>query len=261
MGCRCFKFENVKVQKNYLTYRYQPLIWHFYCNFAETITSHFIMTKFLRIGAMLLLLSACTTTNALDLKGILKDASSKNKNGTASTALGGLASMLSTENIDYSSMVGDWAYSSPAVSFRSGNLLKKAGGAAASSVVEEKLAPYYKTAGITGMTASFASDSTFTIKVRSLKLTGVVKPVTDANSDANLVLKFKAVKKISLGNMNTYISKSADGTTAMTFDIAKLVTLLEKAGSLTGNSEVNSVVKLLKSYDGICAGFRLKKGK
>jgi hypothetical protein len=43
------------------------------------------------------------------------------------------------------------------------------------------------------------------------------------------------------------------------FDVSKLQSLLSTMSSVTGNSTLSTVTSLLNSYDGICAGFKLKK--
>lgn len=45
----------------------------------------------------------------------------------------------------------------------------------------------------------------------------------------------------------------------LTFDVSKLMTILERAGSLTNNSTIKTVSAMLNQYDGMTAGFSLKR--
>lgn len=211
--------------------------------------------------ALVALIAACAGNGAqaLDIKDALKKAADKAKSSNGSSVSAALGSLLSTDKVELSSLNGNWGYTAPAVQLKSGNALKKAGGVAASSAIESKLEPIYKTAGLSGMTLTInAADSTFTMKVRSLNLSGTIRK-SDSTSGANFVMKFKAVKKLNLGSLNTYVTRSANGTTDLTFDVSKLISLVEKVGSLTKNSTLTTATNLLKSYDGLTAGFRLKK--
>lgn len=184
----------------------------------------------------------CAVAQSFDLKGML-------------------GNLVSSDKVSVEKMTGSWSYNAPAVSFKSGNLLKKAGGAAASAAVEKKLAPYFKKAGIENMTLTVDSDSTFTMKVSKATLKGTILPVTDEKSEANFIFNFKAAGKIPLGKMDTYVTTSGSNTMSVMFDVTKLVTIIEKAGTLTGNSTVKGISSVLKGYDGICAGFKLTRDK
>ena len=58
--------------------------------------------------------------------------------------------------------------------------------------------------------------------------------------------------------MEAYVSKSGNNL-SLTFDVTKLMNLISKAGSISGNSSLKTLSKLLESYDGMCAGFELRK--
>lgn len=197
--------------------------------------------------------------SAFDLKDLLKG-SSKTDSTKSQSGLGGLlGGLLSTDRLTVESLKGNWSYSSPAVSFRSDNVLMKAGGVAAASSVEKKLEPYYKTIGFNKLTIDIQSDGTFAMKVRGINLKGVITlPEAGDKSGANFIFSFNALGKKQIGSLNAYVTKNAAGEMDVTFDVSKLVALMEKVSSLTGSSTVSSITKLLSSYDGICAGFSLK---
>lgn len=212
------------------------------------------------IAIIAALILAVIPAHAFDIKDALKKIGAKDSTSTSAGGLGSLlGNLLSTDKIDVKSMSGTWKYSAPAVSFKSDNLLKKAGGAAASSTITGKLAPFYKTAGFDKMTLTIAEDSTFSMKVRGITLKGTIEPATDQNSDANFVFNFKVAGKIKIGRMNTYVTKNAAGKMSIMFDVSKLITLVEKVSAFTGNSTLKSVSSLLSGYDGLCAGFELQK--
>ncbi len=218
------------------------------------------------IALSIITLSSAIEASAFDLKSVLKTAKEKaesgKKDGNNGSSFGSiLGNMLSTDNVDITSMTGNWKYISPAVKFKSDNVLKQAGGSVASATVENKLASIYKTAGVTTMTFSAAADSTFIMKVRGITLKGNIENVTDKNSKANFVFKFKAAGKIKVGQLDGYVTKSAGGTMDLTFDVSKLVSMLKKISSVAGNKSLSAASALLSSYDGVCAGFRLEKTK
>ena len=152
-------------------------------------------------------------------------------------------------------MVGTWNYTNPAVSFKSDNFLLKAGGAAAAQQIESKLAPYYKTAGLTSLVLTIAEDSTFTFKARMANLTGTIEKNAETG---NFIFNFKAFKKIKIGSMEAFIVMNGNKM-ELTFDVSKLMTIVEKAGSLTGNSTIKGLSTLLQQYDGLTAGFELQR--
>lgn len=55
------------------------------------------------------------------------------------------------------------------------------------------------------------------------------------------------------------VKDPVNGTIKVMFDVTKLIQLVKTVGSLTGNATINTVSKALESYDGLCAGFELKK--
>lgn len=174
---------------------------------------------------------------------------------------GMLGGILSNDKITVKSMVGKWNYSSPAVTFKSSNLLKKAGGAAASSAIESKLSTYYQKAGLNKVVLTVAEDSTFTMGVGKTTLKGTITTISDPKSEANFVFNFKVGGKLPIGKMNAYVTKVGSNNLSVTFDVSKLISIVEMAGSVTGSSTISGITKVLQGYDGICAGFKLTKSK
>lgn len=198
-----------------------------------------------------------------DITDLLKSAAEKAKGGsddnsgsTALSSLKGLAEgLLTSSKVGEDDLVGNWRYNAPAVTFKSDNLLQKAGGSAASGVIVEKIAPYYEKAGITSLTATFNQDRTFELKVKKITLTGTYALAGDeANGD--FVFNFKAVKKLPLGKMNAHVDKVGSKIT-LTFDASKLIKLVNTVAQVSGRASLQSAAKLLNSYDGLNCGFEL----
>lgn len=172
--------------------------------------------------------------------------------------LGALLSKLTGgSELTVSKMAGTWNYAEPAVSFKSDNLLKKAGGAAASAAVKKKLAPYYKSAGFEKLVLKVEEDSTFTMSIGRINLKGTIAAPAEG-SDASFKFNFMLAGKIKAASMDTYVKVSGSSMDLM-FDVSKLITLMELAGNISGSSAVKGATSLLKGYDGITAGFTLKK--
>lgn len=209
--------------------------------------------------AMTAILFSTFSVNAWNLSDALKGLG-KGDSSSSSGLASAIGNLLSTDKISVESLVGTWTYTAPAVTFKSENVLKKAGGAAASSMIEEKLVPIYKRTGFDKATLTVNSDSTFVLTANRIKLNGTISTVAaNDNSQANFVFNFTLGGKMKVGKMNAYITKSATGTMSVMFDVTKLVTLTETVSKFSSNSTIKSAVNLLKSYDGLCAGFEMKK--
>lgn len=210
------------------------------------------MSRILHIAAVTGLLCLCETQSArADLKDFL------GKLGGDSDAIEGITGIIGDiagGGVEIKDLTGDWEYVAPAVSFRSDNLLKKAGGAAAADKIEKEIEPYYQKAGLTGLKMKFNADSTFVMKVKRAELKGNVTK----NKDGQYLFEFKAFGKVRIGSMTAYMSRSGKNV-KLTFDVSKLISLVEKISVISGNASIKGIAALLSSYDGLNAGFELKK--
>ena len=59
-------------------------------------------------------------------------------------------------------------------------------------------------------------------------------------------------------SFHCYAKKNSDGI-GLLFEAKKLLTLLQTAAALSGNSTLNSISDLSKNYDGLRIGFDYKK--
>ncbi len=125
-------------------------------------------------------------------------------------------------------------------------------------MIENKLAPVYKTTGLDQLTMTIDKQGAFSMKVRGITLKGTIQAVEDESSQANFKFTFSGLGK-SIGGINAYIEKNITGSMTLTFDVSKLITIMEKISSVTNNSTISTLSKTLSSYDGLCAGFELKK--
>ena len=215
--------------------------------------------------ALAMSLSAAATPDITDLLGKIKGSgTSENTEESSSTSkagdiLGGIVgavqSATATTKFSVDDLVGTWNYSSPAVSLKSDNALKKIGGVAATTALEEKLAGYYKTAGLTSVVLTVDAEHNFTMKLKFATLKGTVE-----KDGEDLKFNFSALGKVKLGSVSARATKSLD-TLNLTFDVSGLISVLQKVSSVANIKSLSTVSDLLSGYDGLYAGFKLKKQK
>lgn len=205
-----------------------------------------------------MVLLATNYTEAKDIKSLLNKVASGKSTDDNKNVLETIGSAISnfTANSDFAieDLCGTWVYVSPAVCFKSDNDLQNIGGAAAATSIENKLAPYYAKAGIDGLTLTVDDENKFTMKLKRGTLTGVLVKT----EDGNLEFDFNAFNKINLGKITAHTVKSFDSL-SITFDISKLISIVNTISSMSGNSSLKTVSSLLSSYENIYAGFKLKQ--
>lgn len=199
------------------------------------------------------------SASALDIKDLISKYMSGSDSSSVTDAFSGiLGDVLSTNKLTVQQLEGTWSYSAPAVTFISDNLLEKAGGAAAAETVEGKLEPIYKLTKLNQLKFTVDSQSNFTIGVGKIKLSGTIVASADENATANFILKFKSLGKSTM-DVNAYVTKSIDSSMTLTFDITKLIAIMQEVSKIAKSSSITTIVNALASFDGICAGFELKK--
>ena len=180
-----------------------------------------------------------------DLKDIL---------GGAGGALGNIVEGVFTKtDLSVADIVGEWTSTGSAVTFQSDNFLKKAGGSAAAGAVENQLDQYYSKFGLTGAVLKIEQDSTFTLTIKKLPIKGTIS----VKSKGVFNFNFSAGGMIKLGSMAAYVEKTPSGINVM-FDADKIKKIMTLAATISGNKMVSTADKLLKEYDGICIGFKMK---
>lgn len=159
-----------------------------------------------------------------------------------------------TSKFEATDLIGTWTYVSPAVSFKGDNALSNIGGAAGATVVEDKLAPYYKKVGFENSQLTVNDDLSFTWKIGGVTLTGTIEK-TDSS---NLVFNFAAFKKVKVGKVECIATKSGS-TVNLTFDSTKLLNIMQKISSISSSSTFKTVNSLLSNYKDMYLGVKMKK--
>ncbi|MBD5203745.1 MAG: DUF4923 family protein [Bacteroidales bacterium] len=176
-------------------------------------------------------------------------------NSTGSTIVNALEGVFSKSDITVADIAGEWKSTGPAVTFKSDNLLKKAGGIAGAAALETKLSPYYDQYGLNGMTMSIDNDGNFTMNIKKIQLRGVMTP---NKGEGTFDFQLKALGKIPLGTFTAYVTTTGQSTDIM-FDATKMKQLLSTLAKYTGVSLAKTAASILDSYDGACIGFKLSK--
>ncbi len=161
--------------------------------------------------------------------------------------------ILKTDNLEVKDLEGTWKSSGPAVSFKSENVLEKAGGVAATTTIESKLAPYYKKAGLENVVFAFTKDGAVSVTLKNGRtISGTVEK---GEVEGTMIFSFGIFNKV--GKLTAYVSK---GTSLnIMFDADKLVKLVTAIANYSKNTTLTSVSTLLNSYDGVYAGFKFTK--
>lgn len=164
-----------------------------------------------------------------------------------------LQGVLSKSDITVSDLTGEWTANGSAVSFKSDNMLKKAGGIAAAAAIESKLDPYFQQYGLTGAKFTFERDSTFSMQTRMLTLNGTIS----RNADGTFIMAFQ-VMKVPVSHLTAYIQKTS-GTMDIMFDATGMKQMLNTMSKFVNLKSLKAANTILNSYDGLCVGFSLEK--
>lgn len=172
--------------------------------------------------------------------------------GTTDDLLSGITSIFSDKKVaTIDDLVGEWAYTEPAVVFMSENLLKKAGGKLASSAIEKTIETQLNKAGITkgAMKMTFTRNGRFTQTIAGRRLRG-----TFTIKGKEVVLKYAGEIKQLVG------TTQVDGNDLLiVMDASKMLTYLKAIGSISGNASLKTATSLLGSMDGMLCGLRLNR--
>lgn len=161
--------------------------------------------------------------------------------------------ILKTDNLEVKDLEGTWKSSGPSVSFKSENVLEKAGGVAAATTIENKLAPYYSKAGLENVVFMFTKEGAVTIILKNgKKISGTVEKGV---VEGTMIFSFGVLSKV--GKLTAYVSKGT--SLSMMFDADKLVKLVTAIANYSKNSTLTSVSTMLNSYDGVYVGFKFDK--
>lgn len=220
------------------------------------------MKRFLIFAAIVALFSSvmlCSTPK--DLKNILsglthRDSTEKVTERGRNILSDIVSGYTSKKDLTVADLAGKWKYEAPAVDLQSDDALKGFAGKGASAMAKEKLAPYYAQAGLTDMTMDVDKDGNFTISLKR----GSLKGQFSKDENGQMWAEFKALGKISIGKYETWATLSADGKElTLTFDMSRLIQIVRGLSTITKNQTAQTAVKLLENFDGINAGFTLRR--
>lgn len=190
--------------------------------------------------------SYASQSSSPDLKSIL---------GGAGGAIGNIVEgIFAKSDLTVADIAGQWTANGSAVTFKSDNMLKKAGGIAAAGAVESKLDEYYKKYGLNNLVFTVNNDSTFSLAFKKISLKGTIS----VKEKGVFTLKFTAFGTMSLGSMDAYVEKTGNNLNLM-FDADKIKSIISFAATLSGSKLASTADKLLQQYDGICMGFKMTK--
>ena len=215
--------------------------------------------------AAMLTIFAPNMANAQDLMDILKGlggnssttGNSGNSGNSGGSMLGNLLEgIFTSSNITVQDLQGTWSATGPAICFQGEGFLKKAGGLAAASALESKLAPYYQQYGLNNAVLTVDENANFSLKIKALSLKGTISAAPGEEKGVFL-FNFMALGKISLGSVKAYVQKTSQSMDVM-FDATKLKNLVTAVANFTGISLAKTLGSILDSYDGLCVGFHFK---
>lgn len=162
------------------------------------------------------------------------------------------------------SIEGTWTYSQPEVQFKSDNLLAQAGGAAATTKVENTLKKLYDKIGINkSLSYTFKQDNTFT---QTIKIGSSVKTLNGTytldKENKIITLQYAALGKIGLGKINAIYANTGTSL-ALLFDASQMLSFTKKVltavSSVSGIASVSTITALIQNYDGMLLGYKMTK--
>ena len=87
---------------------------------------------------------------------------------------------------------------------------------------------------------------------------GTLSGTIEKGEQGYLVFNFKAFNKIKIGKISARATLAVN-TLSLTFDVSGLIKVMKTVSQIAGNSTFGTMVQLLESYDGLYAGFKMKK--
>lgn len=164
-----------------------------------------------------------------------------------------LNSVIGSSNIEVSDLAGEWGYKNPCIQFESKEILQKTGGVAMATTIEKKLAPYYKRAKMDNINLTISPDGQFSMAFHKGRFNGTLTK----DENGIFLFNFNALGKLKPFVMKAYIKKGT--TLEITFNVSKLLDLMNKIAQISKIETAKNAVSLLNSYDGLYAGFEMDK--
>ena len=185
--------------------------------------------------------------------------SSESSSDALGDALGGLISgLLGSGQLSEADLAGVYQYTEPAITFKSDNLLQKAGGAAMAATIVDKLAPYYERAGMKNLVVTLTPEKEFEFTIGRIKLSGTFMRDSAQTSANSFIFTFSALGKVGLGKVAADVQLTGNNL-LITFDASKLLSLVNTIAQFSGKQSLQTAASFLNSYDGLNCGFPLTK--
>lgn len=194
------------------------------------------------------------------ISGNSSTSSDASQSGSAlGDALGGLISgLLGSGQLSEADLAGVYQYTEPAITFKSDNLLQKAGGAAMAATIVDKLAPYYERAGMNNLVVTLTPEKEFQFAIGRVKMSGTFMRDSAQTSANSFIFTFNALGRIGLGNVAADVQLTGNNL-IITFDASKLLSLVNTIAQFSGKQSLQAAASFLNSYDGLNCGFSLSK--
>lgn len=150
------------------------------------------------------------------------------------------------------SLKGTWTYTGPACEFESDNLLSKAGGSAVSTKIENKITLVLKKYGVQGIVYTFDGNGNYTTTIKKRTIKG-----TYTFDSKKKTITFKP----HYGKEYTANVSILSNQMTLVFNADKLMHVLQTISNTAAkqNSTAATINTLMKNYNGMRLGFRLKK--
>ena len=154
--------------------------------------------------------------------------------------------------IEAAKLVGTWTYVEPVVMPLNNKLLSKAAGWLADDELEKVLSAYVEKANVTPENTSitFRKNGTFSRSTAGRKQQGVWMVHGD-----NLIL---GIDNVKIAELTTHLEGD---TLKMVVDVARVMTLLQRAGALSDSKTHNALIKISKRVKGVGGGFLMTRKK
>ena len=154
--------------------------------------------------------------------------------------------------IEAAKLVGTWTYVEPVVMPLNNKLLSKAAGWLADDELEKVLRAYVEKANVTPQNTSitFRKNGTFSRSTAGRKQQGVWMVHGD-----NLIL---GIDNVKIAELTTHLEGD---TLKMVVDVARVMTLLQRAGALPDSKPHNALIKISKRVKGVGGGFVMARKK
>lgn len=224
------------------------------CTLTQTVNAQSLLKNLLGAAAGAATSSNTNTTSGQDVLGTVLNnvvsSTTSNDNSTGNLIGNLIAKVTGSATTTQANLIGNWAYTSPAVQFESKSFLANAGGTTIATKCENKLAGYYKIVGIKSgsLKFSFAEDGSCQYGVGSKMLSGTYVFDNSAKTVTITTMTGQSVK--------AYVTISGNNM-ALCFDGKKLLTLFTAISAKF--SALSTVSTLAGQYDGMKVGFKFSK--